>query len=416
MKKIAGNKNPKVPNKGDSVKKYPKLRFPEFIEEWVKKKLGEIAQIIGGGTPDTNIEEYWNGNIQWFTPTEIKSNYVSKSNRTITELGLKKSSAKLLPKGTLLLTTRATIGDVAIATEECTTNQGFQSLIVNEGFDNVFISNWIKLNKKELLIRAKGSTFPEIGKAELSEIKIFLPSLVEQRKLASFLSLLDDRISTQNKIIKRLEALIGGISEKLFKQQVRFKDGDGNSFPDWVETKLGDVLNIQGGYVFKSNSFNQGTTKVIRIGDIKPAIDLQKFSGVYSNEIPDSKYIVKKNDFVIALSGATFGKVGKIINDSIAYINQRVATFRTTQCLEFFYQLIRTDTFKQYLNSIPSTSAQPNISNDDILKFKTTIPSIKEQTLIANFLCSMEKKIENEKKILQQYEAQKKYLLQNMFI
>jgi type I restriction enzyme S subunit len=108
------------------------LRFPEFEGDWEKTKLGNIAEIVGGGTPDTTIDEYWNGNIQWFTPSEIKSNYVAKSIRTITNLGLQKSSAKLLPMGTILLTTRATIGEVAITTEECTTNQGFQSLIIKK--------------------------------------------------------------------------------------------------------------------------------------------------------------------------------------------------------------------------------------------------------------------------------------------
>ncbi len=122
-------------------KNVPELRFKEFSDEWKGKMLGEIVEIIGGGTPETNIEEYWNGKIQWFTPTEIKSNYVSNSLRTITEAGLKKSSAKILPKGAILLTTRATIGEVAIAMNDCSTNQGFQSLVVRQGINNIFIFN-----------------------------------------------------------------------------------------------------------------------------------------------------------------------------------------------------------------------------------------------------------------------------------
>ncbi len=107
------------------------------FEDWEVKTLGEICEITGGGTPDTSNPEYWNGNIQWFTPTEIKLDFVSKSIRTITELGLQKSSAKKLPIGTILLTTRATIGEASIALEECTTNQGFQSLIAKEGINNL---------------------------------------------------------------------------------------------------------------------------------------------------------------------------------------------------------------------------------------------------------------------------------------
>src|ERR1035441_4365789 len=121
-------------NKEEKNKLVPKLRFPEFRGngEWEEKLLGQIGEFIGGGTPDTTVSEYWDGEIQWFTPTEIKEQNISKSRRTITEKGLKNSSAKLLPKGALMITTRATIGDISIANNPCTTNQGFQSLIVND--------------------------------------------------------------------------------------------------------------------------------------------------------------------------------------------------------------------------------------------------------------------------------------------
>jgi type I restriction enzyme S subunit len=180
------------------------LRFSEFNEEWKGITLGEVCEVIGGGTPDTNKSEYWNGNIQWFTPTEIKTNFVSKSGRTITELGLKYSSARLLPKGTILLTTRATIGEVAIALEECTTNQGFQSLVVKEGFNNIFVFNWIKENRYELVKRANGSTFPEISKSEVERIEIQTPALEEQIKIANFLSVIDQKIETETAILNLL--------------------------------------------------------------------------------------------------------------------------------------------------------------------------------------------------------------------
>ena len=142
----------------------PTLRFGEFDGEWSEKRLGDTSEIVGGGTPETIKKEYWDGTIQWFTPTEIKSKFISNSKKTITELGLKKSSAKLLPKGTLLFSSRATVGDVGIAQDECTTNQGFQSFIVNEDNETEFLYNWIIKNKKEFLKRASGSTFLEISK------------------------------------------------------------------------------------------------------------------------------------------------------------------------------------------------------------------------------------------------------------
>ena len=186
-----------------------KLRFKDeqenYFSDWDLTELKNVCFIIGGGTPDTQKSEFWNGNIQWFTPTEIKSNFAFKSERTISELGLKNSSAKILPQGSILLTTRATIGEVAIAQEECTTNQGFQSLIVKENCNNVFLFHWIKENKFELIKRANGSTFPEISKSEIELIKILLPSIKEQTKIANYLSSIQEKIETEKQILEKLE-------------------------------------------------------------------------------------------------------------------------------------------------------------------------------------------------------------------
>ena len=162
----------------------PRLRFPEFENSpvWEEKKLGDIGEFIGGGTPSTVIPEYWGGDIQWFTPTEIKQKNVFKSKRTITKKGLKNSSAKLLPKGSLLLSTRATVGDISIANNQCATNQGFQSLYVNDTEINIFWYYWIIQNKNELIRKSSGSTFIEIGKIEIRKIRVFRPSPKEQKK------------------------------------------------------------------------------------------------------------------------------------------------------------------------------------------------------------------------------------------
>lgn len=175
------------------------------FQKWQIKKLQDVCDVCGGGTPETDKAEYWNGNIQWFTPTEIKSNYISRSERTISELGLKNSSAKLLPKGTILLTTRATIGEVSIALEECTTNQGFQSLITKKDCNNIFLFNWLKINKYKLVKRANGSTFSEISKSEIEKIEIVFPSIEEQTKIADFLSSIDSKIDIEKQLLKKLE-------------------------------------------------------------------------------------------------------------------------------------------------------------------------------------------------------------------
>lgn len=184
--------------------------------DWQEKKLGVVGEIVAGGTPDTLISEYWGGNIQWLTPTEIKTKYIHKSIRTITEKGLKKSSAKLLPIGTLLLSTRATVGDIGIAMYECCTNQGFQSIVVNDNNINEFIYYWIVKNKNEFLKRANGSTFLEINKTEISKLKIFLPSKPEQKKIADFLSAIDDKINLVNQKLENTRTYKKGLLQQMF--------------------------------------------------------------------------------------------------------------------------------------------------------------------------------------------------------
>ena len=164
--------------------------------------------VVGGGTPDTNNHKYWNGDIQWFTPSEIgRDKYVTNSLRTISEEGLNKSSAKLLPIGTILLSSRATVGECSINKVECTTNQGFQSLIPKEYFSKEFVFYLMQTKRKELIRKSCGSTFLEISANEVRKIKIAVPTSKEQEKISKLLALLDERISTQNKIIEDFEEI-----------------------------------------------------------------------------------------------------------------------------------------------------------------------------------------------------------------
>lgn len=199
-------------------KNVPDLRFPEFqgTSVWDEKKLGKIGNFIGGGTPNTTNPEYWDGEILWYTPTEIKNGYLKSSNRKITKQGLKNSSAKLLPKGAILITTRATIGDVAISKKECTTNQGFQSLVVNDSEINLFWFYWIIQHKEELIKKASGSTFKEIGKNEIINIIAYSAKKQEQQKIADCLSSIDELIEATTRKIEVLKEHKKGLMQQLF--------------------------------------------------------------------------------------------------------------------------------------------------------------------------------------------------------
>ena len=174
-------------NKDKKVLNVPVLRFPEFTEGWATKSISDLATVTGGGTPDTTVKSYWNGDIQWFTPSEIgKNKYVDLSLRSITEEGLNNSSAKLLPPYTILLSSRATVGECSIALQECATNQGFQSLIA-KNCDIDFLYYLIQTKKKELIRKACGSTFLEISANEIRKIHTYVPSINEQKKIGVFI-------------------------------------------------------------------------------------------------------------------------------------------------------------------------------------------------------------------------------------
>ena len=203
-------------------------KYERIPKGWGIKKLDEIGNIIGGGTPDSTNKKYWNGNILWATPTDItklQTNQIENTERKITKQGLDNSSAKLLPKGTILITSRATIGECAIATQPIATNQGFQSIICNDrNFDRMCIFYLIRYHKSKLLRLAYGTTFLEINKSEIKKAIISIPSLLsEQQKIASILSRVDAYIQKNQEYKKKAELLKKGLMQKLLTGQIRVK-------------------------------------------------------------------------------------------------------------------------------------------------------------------------------------------------
>ena len=212
-----------------------------------RMKLSEIGQIVAGGTPKTKIEEYWNGDVPWITPKDLSSHagmYISRGERNISQVGLDNSSAKLLPKGTVLFTSRAPIGYVAIARNEVTTNQGFKSIIVDDENDNIFIYYLLKNNIDIIENHANGSTFKEISGSVMKSLEFGIPSLREQKAIAHILSTLDDKIEVNNQINKTLE----NMAQAIFKQwfvDFEFPNENGEPYKssggEMVESELGTI-------------------------------------------------------------------------------------------------------------------------------------------------------------------------------
>ena len=430
------------------VTSIPQLRFPEFSGEWKEKKLSDVAEIVGGGTPPTAVEKYWGGDIQWFTPTEIKNKYIVNSKRTITQVGLDTSSARLLPKGTLLFSSRATVGEIGIAVQECTTNQGFQSFIVNKDNDSEFLYNWIIKNKKEFIRRASGSTFLEIGKSEIKKIKSNIPLLSEQQKIAAFLTAVDNKIEQ----LSKKQALLGeykkGLMQQIFSQAIRFhskgtssqaqgeiddtpgqpllpngNSPSGSDFPDWEEKKLGDITDLitkgttptSVGYNFTTEGIN--FIKVESIKNFKIDIgSVPKISEECHHHLKRSQ--LKNNDIVFSIAG-TLGRTAIVKNKDLpANTNQALSIIRLnrSQHILFVHYLLNLESIDKYIHRMLSVGAQPNLSLQQVGDIQLQLPSLLEQSKITNFLSFIDSKIEQVGKQLDESKQFKKALLQQMFI
>ena len=197
-------------------------------------KISEIGQVVSGGTPKTAIEEYWNGDISWITPKDLSSHddvYISRGERNISLEGLNNSSAKLMPKNTVLLTSRAPIGYIAIAENELATNQGFKSLICNEDICHFkYFYYWLKLNINYIVNNANGSTFKEISGKTFKELTISLPSLDVQKKISNILWSIDEKIGINKKINHNLYHIL---MDLFIKNYLNFNE---NEFSNSIET------------------------------------------------------------------------------------------------------------------------------------------------------------------------------------
>lgn len=197
--------------------KFPELRFEGYTDAWEQRKLGDISQIMSGGTPSTSTPEFWNGDIDWYSPVEIGEQiFVNGSQKKITELGLQKSSAKILPVGTILFTSRAGIGNTAILAKEGCTNQGFQSIVPGYELDSYFIFSRTNELKRYGETNGAGSTFTEISGKQMAKMPILIPKMAEQKKIGAFFKSLDDTIALQEHKVEQMKEMKKGFLQKLF--------------------------------------------------------------------------------------------------------------------------------------------------------------------------------------------------------
>ena len=369
----------------------PNLRFPEFQGEWEKCKLGDYGKVVTGNTPPTkDIENYENGTYLWASPADlgiIKS--ITETKTMLSAQGFSKT--RTLPKGSVLVTCiGSTIGKAGMATKEMSTNQQINSIVVNDNNDNEFVYYAIQSAIPRYLSSIAVQAVPIISKSAFELLPNNRPYLQEQKKIGNFLSLLDERIAAQNKIIDKLQSLIKGISYRIFTSI------------QGIEYRMGDIVTITNGNSNVQDAVTQSKDGLYpffdRSEDIKylPTFLFDKEAIIYPGE--GTEFIPRyfKGKFALHQRCYAIFDFNEIINARFLY----------------FYLKTRNSYFVK--NAVGSTV--PSLRLDTFQKLKVIIPPKEIQHSVSLCLSSMELKCNIEKKILHKLLKQKQYLLRQMFI
>jgi len=386
---------------------------------WDVKSLGQLATISGGGTPSTSNPVFWHGEINWFTPTEIGLNkYSSESCRKITKLGLENCSARLLPKGTILLTTRASIGDMSILLNEATTNQGFQSLIPNKELDNEFLYYTVSMRKRLLIQNASGSTFLEISPDKVKSIPIPIPpTLTEQTAISTALSDTDNLIISLEKLINKKLAIKQGAMHQLLKPK-----------EDWETKKLGEVIvDFQNGYGFSASGYVSSGIPIVTMAQIGldgtfnfDETKVNKWKPQVFNSLKN--FHLKDGDLIIAMTDVTpeknlIGRMAIVNTDQTLLLNQRVGLLKLDPKKANAYVLKTLSNMRDwrtYCIGSASLGVQANLGTSDILNGEISIPKIEEQEKIAQILSDMDIEISAIKRKLIKFKLLKQGMMQEL--
>lgn len=403
------------------MRKVPKLRFKEFSDEWQEKKLGEITKITAGGTPSTTKIEYWNGNIKWMNSGELNLKYVYEVQGRITEEGLKNSSTKLIPKNCVLIGLAGqgkTRGTVAINFIELCTNQSIASILPNyQSFIPLFLYFNLDNRYEELRgLSTGGGGRGGLNLGILNSLTSNFPSLQEQEKIANFLSSIDKKISLIEEKLALFREYKKGVMQKIFSQELRFKDSDGNDYPEWEEKRLGDIL-IKNKEKNKNNQYILVQSISNKYGFVNQE-EYFEDRKIASNNL-SNYYIVKNKNFAYNPSRINVGSLAYKKDFSISVISPLYVSFYADNIyvndiflLNWFFSL----PFYKQMSSSFEGSVRNNLSYDTLSNFNILLPVLEEQQKIADFLSSIDSKIENTEKELEGLKEYKKGLLQQMLV
>ena len=406
----------------------PKIRFAGFTDPWEQRKLGEAATIVGGGTPSTNNDAYWDGDIDWYSPAELGDQvYADRSVRRITQAGYDSCSATLLPAGkTILFTSRAGIGNTAILRRSACTNQGFQSLVVNDDTDVYFVYSMTDRIKKFAEQKASGSTFLEISGKGLAAGEFAFPSKDEQAAIGSMFKQLDHLITLHQRKHEKLVQLKKSMLDKMFPKpgetepEIRFA-----GFTDpWEQRKLGELLLFQNGFNGSSESFGSGVPliSVMDVLDDEFITHETVRSKARLNYEEASRYCVEYGDVLFQRSSENQEDAGT----SNVYLDQHVPSafggfvIRGKKVDEynpiFIKYLLGSSFIREQITHRAQGAQHINVSQDTLAGVVLLMPSMREQEAVGLVFLHLANLITLHQRKLELLRNTKKSLLERMFV
>lgn len=360
------------------------------MAEWIECRISDIGTVVGGATPSTKKAENYNGGeIAWITPKDLSSfrgRYIKHGERNITEVGLKNCSTQLLPKNTVLFSSRAPIGYVAIASNELCTNQGFKSVIPNKNTDPLFLFYLLKYNKKVIEGMGSGTTFKEVSGNVMKNVMVRVPkSKTIQEKLATILGSIDDKIEENERINDNLEQQM----QVLFNEYL-----SSNKFYD-LTTVENVVLSANTGAdaIQKAPIVDYDTgIRCIRVGDMTNNRSFHDWGFTKVTDDVFKRYQLHKDDIVVTRT-ASLGLNTIIPEDLPAVYNNGLIrlTVNTSNVLPLYlFRQFQTEDFSNYIACIESeTSVRPNMKIKYLLKYEFVLPPITKQNEIIALLTPM---------------------------
>ena len=393
----------------------PQLRFPEFETDWEKEKLKNVSTYFNGGSFENDVQV--EGRYELVTLKSINMSGSLVHSKRFIEI-----EVSTLSKNTLVMIlseqSPGLLGMTALIPidNKYVLNQRVAEIRPNDNVDSYFLSMSINRNQRYFGKHGAGTKVQNLSKPNVENYEFLCPTKPEQQKIAAFLTAVDNKIEQLSKKQELLGEYKKGAMQQIFSQAIRFKANDGGDYPDWEEKSLGELFNYKNGGSFENEVVKDGLYNLITLNSI--TID-----GELKNEhkkINSFDNSLKINDLIMVLSdvahGNFLGLTAIIPEDNSYVLNQRMGALKSKGLNNVVFLRLLINYNQKYFKLHGQGSSQQNLSKGDILKFELLLPNRNEQQKIANFLSSIDTKIEQVGKQLDESKQFKKALLQQMFV